>query len=125
MHAIKTISIVTINSKIKIQRVATVELTTDRPTWLVMDLTTAYVSFGGSFQYGLPISMTMLGVMQTRKQNEALRHSAVVWNTVLSVAAAWAATIALPADVVAVTSDASRRFRRILDTPKKQNNTPI
>ena len=33
---------------------------------------------GGFFQYGLPMSRTILGVMQMRKQNEALRHMVVI-----------------------------------------------
>jgi hypothetical protein len=83
---------------------------------LVIDLTTAYVSFGGSFQYGLPINITMLGVIQTRKQNDALKHRAVVWNTALFVAATWAAAMALPVAVIDDTSDTSVRLRRILLT---------
>jgi len=43
-----------------------------------MDLAMAYQSDGGTFQYGLPISKTMLGVTHTRKQKEALRQRAVI-----------------------------------------------
>jgi len=43
-----------------------------------MDLAIAYQSDGGSFQYGLPMSKIMLGVTQMRKQNDALRQSAVI-----------------------------------------------
>ena len=51
---------------------------------MVIDLAMAYQSDGGTFQYGLPMSKTMLGVTQTRKQNDALRQSAVIWNIELS-----------------------------------------
>jgi len=53
-------------------------------TWFVTDFDMAYQSEGGTFQYGLPMSKTMLGVTQTRKQNDALRHRAVIWNVLLS-----------------------------------------
>ena len=43
-----------------------------------MDFEMAYQWLSGLIQYGLPISSTMLGVMQTRKQNDALRHRAVI-----------------------------------------------
>jgi len=43
------------------------------------DYATSYECLeGGLFQYGLPMSSTMLGLMQTRKQNDALRHIVVI-----------------------------------------------
>ena len=45
---------------------------------MVMDLAMAYQCVPGLSQYGLPMSSIMLGVTQTRKQNDALRQSAVI-----------------------------------------------
>jgi len=45
----------------------------------------------GTFQYGLPMSSTMLGSEQSRNRPEAATHMAASWTKCLSAAAAWKA----------------------------------
>ena len=53
---------------------------------LFIFIITSYASFppGGTFQYGFPINMTIVGAVQTKNKPDAATHIAAIWKNCCS-----------------------------------------